>query len=92
MGIAPFSSTKRSFPIFRLPIIKIPSPAHDVTARMSVTGNMPCASKIPMLAEARPETPICRKPSMAEALPIFRSNGDNAKAVWRNASELPMTA
>ena len=53
---------------------------HEVAARTSVTGIIVCESKIPMLADARPETPICRKPSVADALPMLRSNGTRASA------------
>ena len=58
-------------------------PIHEVAARISATGIIVCELKIPMLAEASPATPICRKPSMADALPMLRSNGTSASAgVW----------
>ena len=64
----------------RLPRNKIARPSQEVAARTSVTGSIVWESKIPMLAAARPETPICRKPSMAAALPMWRSNGTSASA------------
>ena len=50
------------------------------TKRMSATGVIVCESKAPMAAEAKPGIPICRKPSMAEALPILCSKGTSARA------------
>ena len=47
---------------------------------MTVTGSKSCELRMPMLAEARPETPICRKPSIAEALPMLWSKGTRARA------------
>src|ERR1700752_2591286 len=69
IGLASFSSTNRRLGIRSLPIVKIARPVQEVVAKTKVTGIMVCESKIPMLADARPETPICRNPSMADALP-----------------------
>ena len=63
-----------------MPMIKIAKPSQEVTARTRATGIMVRESKMPTLADATPETPICKKPSMAEALPILRSNGTSARA------------
>ena len=63
-----------------MPKIKIPKPMNDVAHKISATGIIVCESKIPMLADASPATPICRKPNIAEALPILRSNGTNESA------------
>ncbi len=55
-------------------------PVQVVAASASATGIRVWELKMPMLAEARPETPICRKPSMAEALPMWRSKGTSESA------------
>jgi len=47
---------------------------------MRTTGSRLWELKRPMLADAVLETPICRKPNMADSLPIFRSKGTSASA------------
>ncbi len=64
----------------RLPKSRIAKAIHAVAAKISVMGNMVLESKMPMLAEARPEMPICKKPSIAYALAMFRLNGTSASA------------
>ena len=53
---------------------------HDVTAIMSATGIIVCESKMPIMADARTDTPICKKPSMADALPMLWSKGTRLSA------------
>ena len=64
----------------RLPMSRIARPIHDVAASASVTGIRVWELKTPMLAEATPDIPICKKPSIAAALPMLWSNGTSARA------------
>ena len=53
-------------------MIKIAKPIHEVPVITPAMGSIVWEANKPTLAEARLEMPICKNPSIADALPMLR--------------------